>query len=270
MGDISLILGTVLSQLSIGTFVTVFVLAYLLKKVEPSTAFRAYIVSFAAGVIGLGAMILHLGHPLLAFNAFFNLGSSWLSREVLFYGGYLGLNFLVLVFGKLNKENLMKPLGILASLAGICAVFVTSMIYTIPSIPAWNSANTPVSFILTALLLGVSLAIFVTKVDEGKAGAARVISAAAIVALAVTVVYVTTLLAGVPAGAGSAYLMMENAVFWVRLALLAVTGIGAGYLAYKEAKGKDFSLGVFGVFFALLVVSEFMGRFLFFETIVRL
>lgn len=270
MGEISLILGTVLSQLSIGTFIATFVLAYLLNKVEAATAFRSYLVSFAAGVAGLGAMILHLGHPLSAFNAFFNLGQSWLSREVLFYGAFLALSFVFLLCQKMNKESLLKPLGIVTSIIGVCAVFVTSMIYTVPAIPAWNSANTPVSFALTALMLGVPLALFLTRVKECGAGAARVVSAAAILALGVTVVYVSTLLAGVPAGSGSAYLMMENFMFWVRLAILAVTGCGAGYLAVKSAKGKELSLNTFALFFALLIVSEFMGRFLFFETIVRL
>lgn len=269
MGDISLILGTVLSQLSIGTFIAAFVVVGLLGKADASVAFRTHLVSFVAGVVGLGAMILHLGHPLLAFNAFFNLGRSWLSREVLFYGGYLALSFVFLICLKLNKENLLKPLGLLSALCGVCAVFVTSMIYTIPGVPAWNSANTPVSFALTAVMLGVSLAFCLSGDQERSAGGAKLVAAAAVVALAVTVVYVTALLGGSDAAAGSAYLMTQNALFWVRLALLAVVGCGAGFLGVK-AKGGAVSVTMFGGLFVLLAVSEFIGRFLFFSTIVRL
>ena len=81
MGDLSLILGTVLSQVSIGTFITTFVVAHLLKKVDGQIAFKSSLVAFIIGVMGIGTMIMHLGHPLLAMNAFFNLGRSWLSRK---------------------------------------------------------------------------------------------------------------------------------------------------------------------------------------------
>ena len=270
MGDLSLILGTVFSQIAIGTFITTFVVAYLLKKADGQAAFKSILVAFIIGVLGIGTMILHLGHPFLAMNAFFNLGRSWLSREVLFYGGFLGLTFLYLVCNKLNKENLLKPLGILASICGICAVFVTSMIYTVPSIVAWNSVNTPISFALTALMVGIPLGIYLTKATELVVDGSRLVATFALVAITTTLVHTSTLAASVAAGAGSAHLLLTSPLFWVRLVLLAAACL-ISFVAAVKAKDKsacpcNYRL----VVIILLIAAEFIGRILFFGTIVRM
>lgn len=270
MGDLSLILGTVLSQIAIGTFITSFVATHLLKKADPKDAFKAIVTAFVVGVLGIGAMILHLGHPLHAMHAFFNLGRSWLSREVLFYGGFLGCAFLYILFCKLSKEGLLKPIGIIASICGVCAVFVTSMIYTIPSIVAWNSANTPISFALTALMIGIPLGIYISKANELAQEGARLVSAFAFVALATTLVHVTTLAASVPAGAGSAHLLMSNGLFWGRLGLLAVVSLFASVTVVKAKDKTAYSINTLVILAAILIVAEFIGRSLFFGTIVRM
>ncbi|MGN0306738.1 MAG: dimethyl sulfoxide reductase anchor subunit family protein [Lachnospiraceae bacterium] len=268
MGDVSLILGTVLSQLCIGTFIATFVVDYFMGKADKGAAFYSYLAAFISGVVGLGAMILHLGHPFLAFNAFFNLGRSWLSREVLFYGGFLGVSFLFLVCLKLKKEGVLKPLGILACLLGVCAVFVTSMIYTIPSIPAWYSANTPISFALTAVMLGVSLAVLLCKPEGMAAGGAKLVGAVAILAFISTLIYVSTLAGGNYAAAGSAYLITQDSMYLARMAILGIVGIYAIYAGIR--KRDTLTSKQFTAFFALLLISEFLGRILFFGTIVRL
>lgn len=270
MGDLSLILGTVLSQIAIGTFITSLVVTCLLKKADPEDAFKAVIVAFVVGVLGIGAMILHLGQPLHAMHAFFNLGRSWLSREVLFYGGFLGCTFLYILFFKLNKGSLLKPIGIIASICGICAVFVTSMIYTIPSIVAWNSANTPISFALTALMIGIPLGIYISKANELAQEGARLASALALAALLTTLVHVTTLAASVPAGAGSAHLLMSNGLFWGRICLLAVVSLFAGVTVVKAKDKTAYSINTLAILAAILIAAEFIGRTLFFGTIVRM
>lgn len=270
MGEISLILGTLFSQLSIGVFITGFLLGFVLKKVDEKTSFRTALVSFVIGFVGLVAITTHLGHPLLAFNALFNVGRSWLSREVVTYGGFLGFCFLYVIAQKLNKTQALKPLGIIATVFGIAAVIATSLIYTIPSIPAWDSANTPISFALTSIMLGVSLAFFLCGAyGDSKLGGAMVVGLASFLALVGTAIYVTSLNAGVPAASGSAYLMMNSAMFWLRLVILAAVAVISGVVIAKKGEVKMFTPSLFGVFFALLVVSEFMGRVLFFGTIVR-
>ena len=270
MGDLSLILGTVLSQVSIGTFITTFVVAHLLKKVDGQIAFKSSLVAFIIGVMGIGTMIMHLGHPLLAMNAFFNLGRSWLSREVLFYGGFLGLTFLYLVCNKLNKENLLKPLGIVACILGVCAVFVTSMIYTVPSIMAWNSVNTPLSFALTAIMIGIPLGVYLTNATDLVVDASRLIGTFTLVAITTTLVHTSTLTSSVAAGAGTAHLLLTSPLFWMRLILLSLVCLMSIVvtLRYKGKSACPFNYRLIAII--MLVAAEFIGRTLFLGTIVRM
>ena len=270
MGDLSLILGTVLSQVSIGTFITTFVVAHLFKKVDGQIAFKSALIAFIIGVLGIGTMIMHLGHPLLAMNAFFNLGRSWLSREVLFYGGFLGFTFLYLVCSKLNKEGLLKPLGILACIFGVCAVFVTSMIYTVPSIVAWNSVNTPLSFALTAIMIGIPLGVYLTNASELVPTASRLLVTFTLVAITTTLVHTSTLASSVAAGAGSAHLLLTSPLFWMRLVLLCLVCIISivAAIRYKGKSNCPFNYRLIAII--LLVAAEFIGRTLFLGTIVRM
>jgi len=90
-----LLLFTLLSQLSIGTFVLLLLVGKLLDKEHQGVnPFLAICGSGAAVVLMAGAQALsmiHLGSPLLGFLAVLNVGSSWLSREILAGGGYFSL-----------------------------------------------------------------------------------------------------------------------------------------------------------------------------------
>lgn len=271
MGDISLILGTVLSQMAIGTFVTAVVLTFILDQVELKAAFRAAALSFFVGMVAGLSMMTHLGQPVSAFNALFNLGSSWLSREGLFFGAFMGLNFLFLLFYKINQESLLKPVAFLGAICGLISLITTSLIYTLPAIAAWYSANTLVSFFLTAIMLGVPLGFVLTGVKGCCAPCGlRLAATAALMAFLVTVVHVSTLAAGSAPAAGTAYLMSQSPCFWLRLALLAVAGAYGLVQAAKYAKASEASpAGAFSVLVVLLIVAEFCGRTLFFSSIVR-
>ena len=84
----SLILMTVLTQLSVGAFVTI----WLLQLLGASTHLGiAALTSLAVGSLALGAATLHLGRPAFAYRALKMWRRSWLSREVLLFSAFSGV-----------------------------------------------------------------------------------------------------------------------------------------------------------------------------------
>lgn len=99
---------------------------------------------------------LHLGNPANAPRALNNLSGSWLSREILAIGVLVTGLLITFILGWRGGNPLsLKLLMVLNSLGGMTLLWTMSRIYIMPTIPAWNSWNTPVSFISTALVLGL-------------------------------------------------------------------------------------------------------------------
>ena len=266
MEHASLMYGTLLSQLAVGTFVAGYALT---RSGEERARLRpAILAAFAAGVVGVLVFFTHLGVPTHAFNAIRNVGSSWLSREALLYPAFMLLLILCLLKGG-------KVLGALTALCGLALALTTAMIYTLPGVPAWDTAATPISFLLAAFLMGIPLAALLTK--RGGRTCALVLAAAALLALVVTLTQTSTLRGGETAAAASASLLTAAPAFRIRLGLLAVAAIASLVFALRGAKaadaatdGKPAATPVFLLLFCLLAVSEILGRALFFGTIVRM
>ena len=115
-------------------------------------------VLLALILIGSATLIsfLHLGNPVNAPRALNNLSGSWLSREILAIGVYsVSLVVTVILGWKTGNPELQKHLIVLGSVSGMALLWTMSRVYTVPTIPAWNSWYTPVSFVSTALGLGL-------------------------------------------------------------------------------------------------------------------
>ncbi len=145
---------TVLTQLSVGTFATL----WLLQIFGTSTSLTTTaLLALLVGGLALGASTLHLGRPVHAYRALKMWKRSWLSREVLLFtcfsavaGVYAGLLTL-----RLPGSSTVGPLTILLGIAGVTA---SAWIYRVPARPAWNSRHTPADFLLTGALLGLLFA----------------------------------------------------------------------------------------------------------------
>ena len=99
---------------------------------------------------------LHLGNPVNAPNALNNLSGSWLSREILTIGLFSMSLVLMLISGwKTGQSEYLKFLILPGSICGLALLWMMARIYVMPTIPAWNSWYTPVSFVSTALSLGL-------------------------------------------------------------------------------------------------------------------
>ena len=145
----SLVLMTVLTQLSISGFAA----AWLLKLFGGTAAVPAAVVTLALGLAAFAASPLHLGRPALAPLAIRNLRSSWLSREIL---GLSAFGAAASVYAAMLVAELpgIETVGAVASGVGIFAMYATSRIYLVPGRPSWNSAHTVAEFFLTGAMLG--------------------------------------------------------------------------------------------------------------------
>ena len=159
--ELPLVAFTILAQMSVGSFVILgLVQLSLVRKHGQASVDKLSIPAlYAIGpamVLGLAGSMLHLGDPFNALNAINHLGSSWLSREILFGSAFAGLGA---AFALVQWRNWLTPLlrqvlaGVTA-LVGLALVYCMSMVYMLPTVPAWNHWATPVTFFTTTFLLG--------------------------------------------------------------------------------------------------------------------
>jgi formate dehydrogenase iron-sulfur subunit len=145
-----LVVMTVLTQLSVGAFATI----WLLQVLGAATRLgMAALASLAVGGVALNAATLHLGRPAYAYRALRMWRRSWLSREVLLFalfsavsGAYAGMLWFGIAGGAV--------VGAVTVLLGIAGVTASACIYRVPSRPAWNTHFTLLQFNLTAGILG--------------------------------------------------------------------------------------------------------------------
>lgn len=292
----ALILFTILAQMSVGSFWVLGVVHYYAKRKTNEEeadrlSDRALLVIGPLMILGLLASLFHLGDPLSAFRAVTNVGSSWLSREILFgvLFAILGGLFAIMQWRKWTSFTIRNVIAILAGIAGLGLVISMSGVYMLPTQPAWNTLATPIFFLTTTLLLG-SLAmgtaftanyLYLKRKEEAGLdmqlellrGSLRGISVTALVVLGIQLIvaplYIAALSAGVPEAQESASMLVDDyvTIFVLRLVLSL---IGAGLFAivlYQsasgEAKDRTMAYMVYGAF-AFVLVAEVLGRYLFY------
>lgn len=164
MQEWPLIVFTLLIQLSVGSTVfTTFTLVYAADRLHAQEKWRvaapAMLLAFIAGALGLVTSTAHLGYPLNAFHALSHIGSSWLSREIVFASLYLGVLGLTTLIALVSKRVVTSFL-LLASLLGLIDLFCMSAIYVHASVATWMHINTYVMFYGSALSLGAITALW--------------------------------------------------------------------------------------------------------------
>jgi Fe-S-cluster-containing dehydrogenase component/DMSO reductase anchor subunit len=262
-----LVVMTVLTQLSVGAFATVWLL-HMLGAV-PGLGIAA-IASLAIGGLALGASTLHLGRPVHAYRAIRMWRRSWLSREVLLFGAFAKVAALyaaALWFGFPGGV----AIGAATVLLGAAGVFASGSIYRVGSRPAWNTAYTPVQFAFTAAVLGP---LFAGAIGVGDAWwlamASMAIGAAQLLLLAVR--FLRLIAADSLELRGTARLLSTvlRPAFITRLGLVVLGAIVLPLLA-AQGGGGYWLLGVRPVFAVALLVAvagEIVGRWLFFVSVV--
>ncbi|MCM3768470.1 DmsC/YnfH family molybdoenzyme membrane anchor subunit [Neobacillus niacini] len=267
MHDMPLVIFTVLSQLAIGGFVTLWWIDQK-STIQRKTGLLISLSLVVIGGIAVLVSLFHLGHPFAAYRAILNIKVSWLSREVTFYGAFVGLSMLYSWFWIKDAASWRGMTGAVATILGILAIFSSAKIYMIPAIPAWNSMTTMFMFFLTSILLGpLFVGVFLIIRGELSMNLTAVVIVGFIAATVVMLVYFSGLQGGLPQAAESLRLAVGQLIFWVRLftfiiafAILAITAIGK-----QKQTGT-----IYTVVFVLILISEFLARLQFYETAVHL
>lgn len=296
--DWPLVLFTILAQMSVGSFWVLGIVHYSAKRqasVEEADRMSDYALLAIGPVLALGllASLLHLGNPLNAYRAIFNLGSSWLSMEILsgvLFAG-LGALFTLMQWRKIGSFAMRNVVALITALIGFWLVYSMARVYMLSTIPTWNIWTTPVTFFTTTLLLG-SLAVGVAfvanyghlrrqKSDNAPVqgdllrNTMRWITVAAVVLLGVEFVVIPlhyAYLATESVATTEAVRLLLSQYGFVLMMRLLFVFIGAGLLAvfgYRNAfsPGREALLGQLAYAgFALVFVSEVMGRFLFYAS----
>ena len=292
----ALITFTILAQMSVGAFVVLGIVHFFAQKKSGAQqadelSDRALLAIFPVLALGLLASLLHLGNPINAYKAVTNVGSSWLSREILcgVLFAVVGFGFALMQWRKLATFQVRNLVAWVAALIGVVLVYSMSMVYMIPTRPSWDAVTTPMSFFITTLLLGV-LAMgaafvanyaYVQKKHPGCASdqcillrdALRWIAISSIVLLGCQFVVLPLSLALLPLNGAVASAAMYagefGVLFVVRLALVFVGAGVLGVFVYRAAQnpGQENTLSVLAYSaFVLVLVGEIVGRFLFYAT----
>lgn len=270
MSELALILFTVLIQLAVGALVTLTVMELLGKEIKlksgKTISLSVLVISATSLVVSLG----HLGHPMRAYTALGNLGTSWLSREILVFAIFFLLTIVYWMQWKEDNLQLRKTVGIVGSVVGILGIIVSGLIYIMPAMPAWNSLTTIIFFLLTASLLGPVFVFMILKWQAENEGAsiAGLTLVILILSVLVSLSYVSTIANGGTAQALTVSNMLMSASFWLRIIIGWFLPIVL--FAYYVYSKKQMNVQVLAIAFLLLIVGELLGREVFYNTIVAL
>ncbi len=290
----ALLIFTILGQLAVGMMLVMLIVrAYAVRKVgiEQAAHLTDVPLYLVLPIMGLAllASLFHLGKLIHVIGAVPNLATSWMSREVVF-----AVTFVVLIaiyaflqWRKIGSEVVRTVIGWVTAVIGLMYVYCMGMTYMLPAQPAWNTWATSVTFFVTALLLGVlgsaaAMMVNYTRLPKKEAAQQGLIgtglqwiSIAAIVLLGIELLVLPMYLAFLSTQ-GSAAIHTLNLIFGTYGAALAIrlilVFVGAGILAAYLHRNvslpggeKSWAMLVY-IAFVLVLVSEVMGRFVFYAT----
>lgn len=123
---------------------------------------RYLAVPIAVALVGFIASATHLGTPANALHVFSGIGRSPLSNEVLSAVAFLFLagSYWMMAFKERFPKTLARIWIAAAIAAGMLFIAMTSLAYSVNTVPTWDTAYTPVNLALSALLAGPVLALF--------------------------------------------------------------------------------------------------------------
>lgn len=292
---------TIMMQMSAGSMLTLWVIyTVVLRRSGPHIATKLTrnptLVIFVTVVTAMIGSHYHLSRPAFSIFAVLNFQSSWLSREV----GFTVL--FALLAGGLLLVNTLRPQAVKLQLAlgwgavsmGVITVYAMSRVYLLPTQIAWNSVATPVAFFCAMVLLGViavtvilliNLYLFSLNKDADLARIRELTRRVVVIACGVAVVValielgnygflIVDLLSRGATAHASLYLLLGlyRVLFIIRVALL-IAGVAALALVtlWQQRRAKPVVRFLASIYltFLMVLISEVLGRFLFYAVHVR-
>lgn len=252
--ELPLILFTLLTQLAVG--LAVFAALRQWVAVEgPSTKTRNEWIAILA-LIGVGviAAFFHLGKPLGAIRMLANIGTAWLSREILTFGifGVLAAISLYMVYTKATSGWLLK----FTALVGLLAVFTTGMAYSGKALDAVNNLLPLIFFMLTVFTLGPAVTSYFVE-EKAYALLTSVLFPTLLVSLIVRFIVPFIWLSGNAVMNATGQNFLASPLHWLHLATLLT-----GLFFVRNGKKIPAWLPI------VLLAGELLGRIAFFVLVV--
>jgi anaerobic dimethyl sulfoxide reductase subunit C len=293
---------TILTQLAVGALSGLWVIRTLSMpkygKGEVDRIIKIPVLIILITIVtAINGAHFHLSKPYLSFMAVSNLRTSWLSREIFsnMFFIFCVAGLCLLLWFRARHLKLITILGWVAIGFGLTTDYCMSRIYLLPAQPVWNSPLTPISFLMTMVLLG-AVTIPVLMNMEFRFSKSRlkesdvtrqtiipitvvwlaVIAVVTAVAIACLTYFQVKSFRGGNASSLAALdllLGIYNPLFIIRFAMLflgtGLLGVTAIRLHKKKKKLEEISDQIF-IACLLVMIAEIFGRFLFFAIHVRL
>ena len=247
-----LILMTVFTQFSVGLFVVISSMQFMGRGEHRLAGCVALVVAVAA----LIASTFHLGRPIHAARALKMWRRSWLSREVLLFSLFATSATICSVLLMVGSA-LAAVIGVVTSLLGIAGIAASARLYLAPGRPAWNTSITFLEFFGTAFLLGTAA----SSTSAGDLHIASLLSAAILCAISLTLKVLRLRFAKRHELFASWQLL--SSVLLNKL-LLRIGSLMIG--TWLAIGGQSVTVRMLG--FVALLTGEFIGRYLFFVSVV--
>lgn len=278
MHEWALLIFTICVQTAIGGMFFLWLIQRNISKHGEETTFAVLktplIIIAVLSLVGLGASFAHLGTPSNALNTVRNIGSSWMSREIVVTGTFIGAACLTAGLAIVQKKvNPILMIG--TAIIGFVDVFCMAEIYSNSLVSGWNSINTFTSFYGTALILGSVLAASLTlpalrakNLDDSAIKLGRISFYIALFGIAVQLVGVALFPASMTdvnimaTAAATSSLEAYQGTIAIRWVIEIIGLILLGYLALSPVKKTSAAIA----FASLIVIgfAEGLSRYVFF------
>lgn len=146
------------------------------------------VVALLTAVVAMGASVAHLGRPRYAYRAVIGLRHSWLSREIVAFGAFMGLATVDAGVSLLAAGTLALPLpagglpvpgplvatglSVATAAAGVAAVACSVMVYAATGKRWWRARTVSIRFGLTTLAGGLAVVLALVSTSSWVAGTA--------------------------------------------------------------------------------------------------
>lgn len=154
-----LVLFTLLTGMAAGLFAALLIYQVITLNSDIDTYKGLAVVVVLSTAAGLLASLLHLGRPFRAYRGLYGLKNrSPLSREALILLLFLAFAsiYTTVLFTSKQVTRQSFCFAVFTGLIGIFGVFLTSRVYMLRARPAWFSSHTPISFLISSVVLGPS------------------------------------------------------------------------------------------------------------------
>jgi DMSO reductase anchor subunit len=248
--ELPLILFTLLTQMAVGMAVFAALRQWAVVEGPTVKTRNEWIAILALIVLGVLAAFFHLGRPLGFIRMLANIGTAWLSREILTFAlfGILAAVSFYLVYSKASNGWMFK----VTALVGLLAVFSTGMAYASSALDAIDNVLPLVFFMLTVFTLGPAVACYFVD-EKSQPLLTSILSPTLLVSLVVRFAVPFVWLSGNAVMRASGQNFLTSPLHWLHLAALLV-----GVVVARRGKSLPAWLPV------VLLIGELLGRIAFF------